>query len=82
MRGCVPRPYSACAQFKGEQATNLGPSSRACPFHALPNVVMSPHRGANADAKARDRISEVVSMLETLAATGVMPNRFDIDRGY
>jgi len=63
-------------------STHLGPSSVACPFHTLPNCVMSPHRGQSSDCKAKDRVAELVAMLAAYSATGVMPNRFDVERGY
>lgn len=70
-------------QFKPPTDTApLSPSSASCPFHDLPNVVMSPHRAANSDSKAPDRIDELVQMLGTLANTGELPNRFNIDHGY
>lgn len=61
---------------------HLGPSSPECPFHELSSVVMSPHRGQSSDSKAADRVKEMAGMLEALARTGEMPNRFDVERGY
>ena len=34
------------------------------------------------DSKAKDRVLELVNMLDEASRTGSMPNRFDIDRGY
>ena len=72
---------NAMFQQKGPEVdSNLGPASK--PFHELPNVVMSPHRGQSSDSKARDRIVELQTMLSSLAASGKMPNRYDLERGY
>ena len=66
----------------GGDSKHLGPSSADCPFHKLPNCVMSPHRGQSSDGKAKDRVAELVWMLSQYSSTGVMPNAFDVDRGY
>ena len=64
------------------ETVGVGPSSPSCPFHELPNVVLSPHAGQSSNSKASDRVAELVRMLEQMARTGTMPNRFDIQRGY
>ena len=64
------------------QPLHLGPSSAPCPFHELPNVVMSPHTGQSSSSKAKDRVAELTAMLRELARTGKLPNRFDVERGY
>jgi phosphoglycerate dehydrogenase-like enzyme len=64
----------------GNLVPDPAPSSR--PFHTLPNVVMSPHRGQSSDTKAKDRLADLASMLGELANTGVLPNRYDLDKGY
>ena len=70
--------------LKGQGLGNegCGPSSIGCPFHELPNVVMSPHCGQLSDSKARDRVAELVGMLEEGARCGEIPNRYDVERGY
>mmetsp|Transcript_40786 Transcript_40786/g.135007 ORF Transcript_40786/g.135007 Transcript_40786/m.135007 type:complete len:371 (-) Transcript_40786:1428-2540(-) len=70
--------------LKGQGLGNegCGPSSVGCPFHELPNVVMSPHCGQLSDSKARDRVAELVGMLEEGARCGEIPNRYDVERGY
>ena len=67
-------------QGLGAGLANAGPSS--LPFHRLGNVVMSPHRGQSSDSKAHDRVTELYGLLSQLAATGELPNRYDLDRGY
>lgn len=75
-------PMLQASGLGDEPAQNLGPASRDCPFWSLPNVVMSAHRGQASDTKAPDRVKELARMLEELAATGTMPNAFDLEQGY
>lgn len=57
-------------------ATYTFPSNR--PFHELPNVVLSPHRGGASEEVEIARIRAIAELLNTHP----MPNRVDLDRGY
>lgn len=60
------------------------PDSASCtfpsslPFHELPNVVMSPHRGGASAEVELARIQAIAELLNTQP----MPNRIDLNRGY
>jgi len=60
------------------------PDSASCtfpsslPFHQLPNVVMSPHRGGASAEVELTRVQAIADLLNTQP----MPNRIDLDRGY
>lgn len=59
-----------------DSARNTPPAN--LPFHELPNVVMSPHRGGtSADVEAA-RVKALAEMLES----DPMPNRVDLGLGY
>ena len=57
-----------------------GPAAR--PFHLLPTCVLSPHRGQSSDSKAGDRVGELFKLLNNLATSGDLANKYDLDRGY
>lgn len=59
-----------------ESASNTFPSTR--PFHELPNVVMSPHRGGASIDVELARVQALAELLNT----DPMPNRVDLARGY
>lgn len=59
-----------------ESATCTLPSNR--PFHELPNVVLSPHRGGASEEVEIARIRAIAELLNTHP----MPNRVDLGRGY
>lgn len=59
-----------------ESAAHTFPSTR--PFHELPNVVMSPHRGGASLDVEPARIQALAELLNTHP----MPNRIDLSRGY
>lgn len=48
------------------------------PFHELPNVVLSPHRGGSSADVEKARIEAIADLLNT----SPMPNRVDLERGY
>ncbi|MCZ6787458.1 MAG: 2-hydroxyacid dehydrogenase [Planctomycetota bacterium] len=52
------------------------------PFHELPNVVLSPHRGGMTDDTEELRAAHLAKLLNTAANGGTMPNRVDLGSGY
>ncbi|MEM8859610.1 MAG: NAD(P)-dependent oxidoreductase [Chloroflexota bacterium] len=56
----------------------------AYPFHQLENMLLSPHNSAALlDNEHLDyQIQSLAEMLNSYAATGVLPNRVDLDQGY
>lgn len=52
------------------------------PFHLLPNVVMSPHRGGNAKGIDSFRFAALGKLLRKFAEGDWEANRIDLDRGY
>lgn len=59
-----------------ESASHTFPST--CPFHELPNVVMSPHRGGASIDVEPARMQAIAELLNSVP----MPNRIDLMRGY
>lgn len=59
-----------------ESASHTFPSTR--PFHELPNVVMSPHRGGASIDVEFARVRALAQLLNT----DPMPNRVDLSLGY
>jgi len=58
------------------------PYSRDCPFHSLPNVVLSPHRGASPFSDLQ-RWDEVVENIKRVAAgRDDLLNLVDLELGY
>jgi phosphoglycerate dehydrogenase-like enzyme len=52
------------------------------PYHALDNVVMSPHRaGSTADSNTL-RMRHLAALLNTAATEETLPNRVDVAAGY
>ncbi len=52
------------------------------PFHKLPNVVLSPHRGGMTDDTEELRAVHLATLLNVAADGGAMPNRVDLGTGY
>lgn len=52
------------------------------PFHALDNVVLSPHRAGGSQESERDRMLGLARMLNAAARQNSMPNRVDVNLGY
>ena len=52
------------------------------PVRPVTGLQHPPHCGQSSDSKAVDRVTELAVMLEGKARDGVMPNRFDLERGY
>jgi phosphoglycerate dehydrogenase-like enzyme len=65
----------------GEEDRTHTPPSRF-PFHALENVVMSPHRGAGSTETERLRVEHLADLLNAAARGDPMPNRVDLAAGY
>jgi phosphoglycerate dehydrogenase-like enzyme len=65
---------------KPESATHTFPSR--LPFHELPNVVLSPHRGGVSKDTESRRIRDLARLLVALAEGNEAPNRVDLERGY
>lgn len=59
-----------------ESASQTFPGNR--PFHELPNVVLSPHRGGASAEVELARVQALAELLNTVP----MPNRIDLSRGY
>lgn len=59
-----------------DSAKHTFPANR--PFHELPNVVLSPHRGGSSIDVEQARIEAIAHLLNS----DPMPNRVDLDRGY
>jgi phosphoglycerate dehydrogenase-like enzyme len=53
-----------------------------CPFHELPNVVMSPHRAGGSTETDRLRMIHLAALLNAAASGEPMPNRVDLHAGY
>lgn len=52
------------------------------PFHTLPNIVMSPHRGGGSTESMILRTQHLATMLNTLARGQTPPNRVNLQLGY
>jgi phosphoglycerate dehydrogenase-like enzyme len=52
------------------------------PFHALDNVVMSPHRAGHTTETERLRMEHLAELLNAAARGEPMPNRIDLQAGY
>jgi phosphoglycerate dehydrogenase-like enzyme len=52
------------------------------PFHKLPNVVLSPHRGGMTEDTEELRAKHLAALLNAAADGGAMPNRVDLGTGY
>ena len=52
------------------------------PFHELPNVVLSPHRGGLTDGTERLRAHALARLLDQAARGEPIENRVDVARGY
>lgn len=51
------------------------------PFHELPNVVLSPHRGGS-PLKRPDRYADVIENIRRYARGDELKNRIDLEKGY
>jgi len=54
----------------------------AAPLHALPNVVMSPHRAGHCDRTEELRMTALADTLNTIARGEEPPGRVDLAKGY
>ncbi|MHC4841105.1 MAG: 2-hydroxyacid dehydrogenase [Planctomycetota bacterium] len=63
-----------------EARSNTPPSE--FPFHELPNVVMSPHRGGHVTDTEEQRMRGLANMLNAAARGEPIPNRVNLDVGY
>lgn len=61
-------------------ATDTPPS--AFPFHEIPSVVMSPHRGGAAEGTELDRVRHLARLIEAAASGLEVPNRVSLELGY
>lgn len=52
------------------------------PFHELPNVVMSPHRGGHVRDTEQQRYRALAQLLQATARGEDMPNRVNLEHGY
>jgi phosphoglycerate dehydrogenase-like enzyme len=52
------------------------------PFHELPNVVMSPHRGGHVQDTEQQRYRALAQLLQAAARGEDMPNRVNLENGY
>ncbi len=66
---------------KDEAARTQTPPSRL-DFSSFDHVVLSPHRAGHSDATPNLRAKALRDSLNAWAASGEMPNRVDLDRGY
>jgi phosphoglycerate dehydrogenase-like enzyme len=64
----------------GETASATFPSS--LPFHELPNVVMSPHRGGHVQDTELLRMRALAELLNAAALGREIPNKVDLQNGY
>jgi phosphoglycerate dehydrogenase-like enzyme len=63
-----------------ESRSDTEPASR--PFGELDNVVLSPHRGGQADATERLRMEHLAQLLNAARAGEPLPNPVDLSAGY
>ena len=63
-----------------EARTNTPPADY--PFHELDNVVLSPHRGGDADEIETLRMQALAELLNTAEEGRTMPGRVDVQAGY
>ncbi|MDC1141923.1 2-hydroxyacid dehydrogenase [Planctomycetota bacterium] len=63
-----------------EARSNTPPAN--LPFHELPNVVMSPHRGGHVTDTEDQRMRGLAEMLNAAADGETIPNRVNLDAGY
>jgi len=52
------------------------------PFHELPNVVMSPHRGGHVQDTELLRMRALAQLLNAAALGREVPNKVDLQNGY
>ena len=69
-------------EFSGSEKARKNTLPSEYPFHELPNVVLSPHRGGMTDDTEELRAAHLAKLLNTAANGGTMPNRVDLGSGY
>jgi phosphoglycerate dehydrogenase-like enzyme len=52
------------------------------PFHELPNLVMSPHRGGATAGTERRRVQHLATLIAAAGRGAAVPNRVDLDLRY
>lgn len=65
---------------KPETRPNTPPADY--PFHTLPNIVMSPHRGGDSTESMPLRLQHLAHLLNNLARGEAIPNRVNLQIGY
>jgi phosphoglycerate dehydrogenase-like enzyme len=63
-----------------EEARHTYPSEY--PFHELPNVVLSPHRGGSSADSEDARIEHLSWLIREFSDKGNTPNKVDLTQGY
>ncbi|MBN1964919.1 MAG: hydroxyacid dehydrogenase [Anaerolineae bacterium] len=70
--------------YPDDEASRAHTPPSAYPFHALDNVVMSPHRGGDGGAAEVEqlRMAHLAALLNAAARGEPIPNPVDLDAGY
>ncbi|MCB8921489.1 MAG: hydroxyacid dehydrogenase [Ardenticatenaceae bacterium] len=68
--------------YPSDEASRAATLPGNYPFHELPNVVLSPHRGGGSDETAVLRMTQLADLLNAAVRGEPLPNRVDIARGY
>ena len=65
-----------------DAASRASTPASTLPFHALPNVVLSPHRSGHDRTVEDDRLRDLLVTLRALAGGEAPPHRVNVARGY
>jgi phosphoglycerate dehydrogenase-like enzyme len=68
--------------YPTDEATRSHTPPSSFPFHALDNVVMSPHRAGHVGPTEQLRMEHVAASLNAAARGEEIPHRVDLDAGY
>ena len=79
--GALQNQINVPGYFEMPTDAKGAPPSRF-PFHELPNVVMSPHRGGTTMDTETKRVEHLARLLRAIADGKEVPNRVNMERGY